>query len=57
MKKKVMRASEKMIFPISMVFNGIEHVASNGNAVKAYADIANTAIIMTDAYGSVKVIK
>ena len=54
MKKKAMRASEKMIFPISMVFNGIEHVASNGNAVKAYADIA---IVMTDAYGSVKVIK
>ena len=57
MKKKAMRASEKMIFPISMVFNGIEHIASNGNAVKAYADIADTAIVMTDAYGSVKVIK
>ena len=46
-----------MTFPITMVFNGVEHIASHVNAVKSYASIATTKIIMVDTYGVTKIIK
>ncbi len=55
--KNALRATENMTFPITMVFNGVEHIASHVNAVKSYASIATTKIIMIDTYGVTKIIK
>ena len=55
--KNALRATENMTFPITMVFNGVEHIASHASAVKSYAGIATTKIIMIDTYGVTKIIK